>query len=647
MRGILLGLLVSFLPNSGVCQPSQAFLEVTPESYDTLVEAMRAVQITLKNGVQQIVWNLEPHDIRTLNYRAEIETRSGRVEDKNRVRLFKGHQSDNPESLVRVAVIIPETGKPLLRAYFADSASLLAAVSSPSAPRLLRKESLAKSELTKIVERSEFSRPKLDVVSEIQKESDLIEVATEADLAATERAKAEGISANAELLALLNAAEAFQKGTKKVVRVSYQHSWEIADPYRPPSLADQNLIFQQYWEQNFRSELWYSAAVLWTGRSHSPSVTKAFTFAGSIDSTHSYGVISIESRIEAAILNADQIDLLTGEAERAEWVKRFPVLRPYADRSKMPQLNAISISRKEAAKIIGSIFIVFFISSLGVLRLRRRKKPHLKIKEQIAYMNWQRGRSDPHDEPDIRKMKLFEQERLEQERLRDPDINQRLIMAGVYSLASRKRFRRIQTLLPIGVAVLWICTLIFASPTPEVIYGGMLCNVLSILLPTRWLNRRIENRKEEIRRDLPVFIEQINICLSSGLDIWSSVERVVDLHMSRNSIRPLTEVLIRGGSMMLTGVPASEAFEFVGQEAAVQELSHVLRFLTQCAHHGGEIRAQVQSLGEATLMQRQLQIEGKITALPVKATFPLFLIFAGFFGLLFAGLAVKTLQGFG
>ena len=47
------------------------------------------------------------------------------------------------------------------------------------------------------------------------------------------------------------------------------------------------------------------------------------------------------------------------------------------------------------------------------------------------------------------------------------------------------------------------------------------------------------------------------------------------------------------------------------------------------------------------MVQRQVQVEAKITALPVKATGPLTMVFAGFFALLFAGLLVRLLTAFG
>ena len=78
-------------------------------------------------------------------------------------------------------------------------------------------------------------------------------------------------------------------------------------------------------------------------------------------------------------------------------------------------------------------------------------------------------------------------------------------------------------------------------------------------------------------------------------------------------------------------------------KASAQTITQYNHFLK----HGGEISKQLMELADSVMMQRQVQIEAKITALPVKATGPLVCVFAGFFALLFAGLFVRLMSAFG
>ena len=60
-----------------------------------------------------------------------------------------------------------------------------------------------------------------------------------------------------------------------------------------------------------------------------------------------------------------------------------------------------------------------------------------------------------------------------------------------------------------------------------------------------------------------------------------------------------------------------------------------------------EVSKQLQELADAIMIQRQMRVEAKITALPVKATGPLATVFAGFFLLIIAGMFVRVMQAFG
>jgi pilus assembly protein TadC len=93
----------------------------------------------------------------------------------------------------------------------------------------------------------------------------------------------------------------------------------------------------------------------------------------------------------------------------------------------------------------------------------------------------------------------------------------------------------------------------------------------------------------------------------------------------------------------MSGLSFQDALIEVGQASGVQEVKHCFNFLAQCAQHGGEISKQLQELANSVMNERQTQIEGKIAALPVKATGPLFLVFAGFFTLMLSGIFVKIL----
>ena len=55
---------------------------------------------------------------------------------------------------------------------------------------------------------------------------------------------------------------------------------------------------------------------------------------------------------------------------------------------------------------------------------------------------------------------------------------------------------------------------------------------------------------------------------------------------------------------------------------------------------------QLQDLADAVATAKQATVEAKIAALPVKATFPLFLVFAGFFLMLMVSIFTRVMTVF-
>jgi hypothetical protein len=115
----------------------------------------------------------------------------------------------------------------------------------------------------------------------------------------------------------------------------------------------------------------------------------------------------------------------------------------------------------------------------------------------------------------------------------------------------------------------------------------------------------------------------------------------------RDSHNAVTEMFVHVEKLIKSGLSLQDSLVEVGTANGTNEVKHAFMFLAQCAKHGGEVSKQLQELADSVMTQRQVHIEGKIAALPVKATGPLAMVFAGFFGLLFAGLFVRLLSAFG
>lgn len=230
---------------------------------------------------------------------------------------------------------------------------------------------------------------------------------------------------------------------------------------------------------------------------------------------------------------------------------------------------------------------------------------------------------------------------------KDESIERKLFRAGFYSAEDRVRFLKIRIAV-FSVAVT-ICPLAiyFLVKNPTLIMSGtILGGLIGFSAPMSWLEKQVRAREEDVMYFLPLVIEQVSIGVSSALDVGPCLSNIVAMASERDSHNPVTEMFVHVEKLIRSGLNLEDALMEVGEANGMQEVKHAFMFLAQCSKHGGEVSKQLQELADSVMVQRQVQIEGKIASLPVKATGPLATVFAGFFALLFAGLFVRLISAF-
>ena len=231
---------------------------------------------------------------------------------------------------------------------------------------------------------------------------------------------------------------------------------------------------------------------------------------------------------------------------------------------------------------------------------------------------------------------------------RTDDISRKLFRAGFYSAADRRKFFIVQSAIFVTAIVAIPIGMQMVLHKPALTAAGLVLGALiGYAMPISWLEKQIRKREEELMYYLPLVIEQVSIGVSSSLDIGPCIANIVHMANERDSHNPITEMFVHVEKLMRSGLNLEDSLIEVGGASGAVETKHAFMFLSQCAKHGGEITKQLQELADAVMTARQVQVEGKITQLPVKATGPLIMVFAGFFGLLIAGLLVRLASAFG
>lgn len=314
----------------------------------------------------------------------------------------------------------------------------------------------------------------------------------------------------------------------------------------------------------------------------------------------------------------------------------------------------------DITQLAGILLTVFAFGGVGVLlynysrgaaatRQQTAGLRGLMASPQGAMLGTRSRLSDDDDEDGILDIETIK-ERTGQTKLKkkEPTFEEKMFYAGIYSPWEKRKYYLSRILYPLFLTPLFASVgfTMQKNPVFAVLYalvgaGG------GFTLPSMMLDRRIRERRENTLYFLPLVIEQISIGVSSSLDIGPCIQMLIEMADQRDSHNPVTEMFIHVEKLMRSGLNLEDSLIEVAEANGQHEVKHAFLFLAQCSKHGGEISKQLQELADAVMVQRQVYVEGRIASLPVKATGPLGMVFAGFFGLLFAGLIVRLLEAFG
>ncbi len=228
------------------------------------------------------------------------------------------------------------------------------------------------------------------------------------------------------------------------------------------------------------------------------------------------------------------------------------------------------------------------------------------------------------------------------------DLEAKLFKAGYYTTTARSRFKTMRLVLPVVFGLAFYIGMVRLNGNSGLaMLVGSIGVFAGIVGPGAWVDREIRRREEDVMYFLPLVIEQVSIGVSSSLDVGPCLAQILSMADERDSHNPVTEMLVHVEKLIRSGLNLEDALFEVGEASGMTEVKHAFMFLAQCAKHGGEVSRQLQELADAVMVQRQVQVEGRIASLPVKATGPLAVVFAGFFALILAGLVVKLVGAFG
>lgn len=158
------------------------------------------------------------------------------------------------------------------------------------------------------------------------------------------------------------------------------------------------------------------------------------------------------------------------------------------------------------------------------------------------------------------------------------------------------------------------------APPSQQLLILLLLPAAGVLLPSAWLSRKVEERRDALLRDLPDTLDLLAISVEAGVGFEGALGIVCEHFES-----PLAQEFSRTLKEMELGLPRREALQNLKRRTEVPELSNFILALTQADALGMPIgRVLKTQAGEMRLKRRQWARE-KAAKLPVKIMFPLVL----------------------
>jgi len=216
----------------------------------------------------------------------------------------------------------------------------------------------------------------------------------------------------------------------------------------------------------------------------------------------------------------------------------------------------------------------------------------------------------------------------------------KLVIAGWADRMDGNTWAAIRIVSIVGAFVVWVLLQsILDTVMIRIIAFGFLA-VIGFFGPEAILNRRIEQRRGEVERQLPDVIDLLVISVEAGLGFESAMGRVVQNvpgELSREFARALQETRV--------GVSRHEALRNLAQRTDVEDLNSFILALNQADQFGVSIARMLRVQADEMRVRRRQRAQERAFAAPVKMVFPLvFFIFPAIFIVIVGPAAINIAQ---
>ena len=223
--------------------------------------------------------------------------------------------------------------------------------------------------------------------------------------------------------------------------------------------------------------------------------------------------------------------------------------------------------------------------------------------------------------------------------------NRRLVFAGSPGNLDANSWAVIKVFGTVAAIVIWFVVVAMFDFQIKILslrglafFGGIVA--LGFFGPDVVLNRRIDERREAMRRQLPDILDLLVISVEAGLGFDAALSRVVGTVPG-----PLSQEFFRMLQETRVGIARREAMRHLMDRTDLDELRSFLLAMMQAEAFGVAIARVLRVQADEMRVKRRQRAQEKAFAAPVKMVFPLvFCIFPALFIVLLGPAAIKIYE---
>jgi tight adherence protein C len=205
-------------------------------------------------------------------------------------------------------------------------------------------------------------------------------------------------------------------------------------------------------------------------------------------------------------------------------------------------------------------------------------------------------------------------------------------------------FLAISIFLALGLPIMtWLVTMLGGAKANKIVGFSLIAFSLGAAIPYLLLQRKINTRKNSIRKELPDVLDLLTVSVEAGLGFDGALAKLVE-KMKGALVEEFSRVL----QEIRIGIPRRDAMHALGMRANVPDLSLFTSSMVQADQLGVSIGNVLRVQSAAMREKRRQRAQEKAMKAPVKMLIPLVMfIFPPIFIVLLAPAVIRIVMTLG